>query len=586
MVKLSEIDNSTYHIRNHETVIITSKEVEDGLFVTVNLPYSGAYGMGEHFHCVNYKGKTIRHLVKEVFCNQDENTYLSIPFFVTDTGFGMYIDSDESFDIVFGDNITFNVSKTTKAEVFIGNPIEVIGKFNKMIGKIPLLDTQYLGPWISANHWNTEEKTLMAAKQAKELGFPVSVLVLEAWSDEATFYIFNGAKYKVREDGSAYKYEDFDFSDSEYWHDPKAMISKLKEDGIAVVLWQIPVYKKLSADEPQNRQNTVDEETAIRERLCVEKIDGTPYRIPEGNWFGGSLVPDFSNPKTRQDWFAKRQYLLDIGVSGFKTDGGEFIYQDDLRFFDKKSGKEKKNTYCQDYIGAYTKFIGDGRLLFSRAGSTGIAQTPAIWAGDHQSTNDELKNVFNAAMSSASSGILYWSFDIGGFAGPMPSLDLYRRATQFAVFTPIMQWHSEPDGGQFKEIMPGAEGNNERSPWNIAALYESPEFIDEMRFYHNLRMEFVPYISNQCKKCVDEGIPLMRPLYLYCYDCDEKYLETEYFFGEDYIIAPLLEENETFRDVYLPAGKYRGYFSKEYYDGESIISSVKEKYPVFELIKE
>jgi alpha-D-xyloside xylohydrolase len=26
------------------------------------------------------------------------------------------------------------------------------------------------------------------------------------------------------------------------------------------------------------------------------------------------------------------------------------------------------------------------------------------------------------------SGILFWSFDIGGFAGPLPSIDLYRRS--------------------------------------------------------------------------------------------------------------------------------------------------------------
>ena len=55
-----------------------------------------------------------------------------------------------------------------------------------------------------------------------------------------------------------------------------------------------------------------------------------------------------------------------------------------------------------------------------------------------------------------------------------------------------MQWHSEPDGGQFRELMPGGEGNNERSPWNLAAAYGKPEFVDEMRFWHNLRMEFCP----------------------------------------------------------------------------------------------
>ena len=107
---------------------------------------------------------------------------------------------------------------------------------------------------------------------------------------------------------------------------------------------------------------------------------------------------------------------------------------------------------------------------------------PCHWGGDQQSTNDELRHVLSAGLSAALSGILFWGFDLAGFAGPLPTLDLYRRATMLACFTPIMQWHSEPDGGQFKELMPGGEGNNERSPWNMAAVYNSPEFVTEMRF--------------------------------------------------------------------------------------------------------
>ena len=276
-------------------------------------------------------------------------------------------------------------------------------------------------------------------------------------------------------------------------------------------------------------------------------------------------------------------------MSGFKTDGGEFIYKDNLKFADGKSGRDKKNTYCQDYVDSYSDFVGNDRILFSRAGTKHSAQTPAHWAGDHQSTNDELRNVFIAAMSAAASGIIYWSFDIGGFAGPMPSLDLYRRATQFAVFTPIMQWHSEPDGGQFKEIMAGAEGNNERSPWNIAALYDSPNFLEEMRYWHNLRMELIPYIYEELKDSAAKGIPLMRPLVLteFCEESGKnmELLETEYFFGSKLLVAPLLNENEMHRDVYLPDGRFKGFFSGTEYEGGRIISSKAEKYPVYELIQ-
>ena len=114
-------------------------------------------------------------------------------------------------------------------------------------------------------------------------------------------------------------------------------------------------------------------------------------------------------------------------------------------------------------------------------------------------------------LSAALTGTPFWGFDIGGFAGPLPTLDLYRRATQMACFVPVMQWHSEPDGGQFRELMPGGEGNNERSPWNLAAAYGKPEFVDEMRFWHNLRMELLPYLYSVALDCAEASKPMMRP---------------------------------------------------------------------------
>ena len=56
---------------------------------------------------------------------------------------------------------------------------------------------------------------------------------------------------------------------------------------------------------------------------------------------------------------------------------------------------------------------------------------------------------------------------------------------------------------QFRELMPGGEGNNERSPWNLAAAYGKTEFVDEMRFWHNLRMELLPYLYSVALDCAE-----------------------------------------------------------------------------------
>ena len=120
-----------------------------------------------------------------------------------------------------------------------------------------------------------------------------------------------------------------------------------------------------------------------------------------------------------------------------------------------------------------------------------------------------------------------------------------------------MQWHSEPDGGQFKELMPGGEENNERSPWNMAAVYNSPEFVTEMRFWHWLRMNLQPYLMATAYRCAAEKVPMMRPLvYEWPRDKAARQVEDEFLLGDAILVAPLLEENQTAREVYLPEGEW------------------------------
>lgn len=550
--------------------------------LVIDVPYQGVYGLGEKFDSVNQKGKTVETQVIEKFCNQGNISYCVTPFFITDSGLGIYIKTGKKTVISLQDEIICEIPKEAEVTVFTGSIGEIIQDYVGLFQKPKLPPRYAFGIWVSANHWNCEADVDRLLAELEEYRFPASVIVLEAWSDEATFYIWNGAEYKPEKSKEGFSYEDFDFRNSPYWKDPKGMIEKLHEKGKKLVLWQIPVFKGMEPDRT-SEQLDLDKEYAIEHGLAVLNKDGTPYEIPEGNWFEGSYIPDFTNEKTREFWFRKRQYLTDIGVDGFKTDGGEFIYSKDVLFSDGTDGEEGKNQYCQDYINAYSHFIIEDQVLFSRAGYAGASGTPILWAGDHQSTNDELKNVLRAALSSAMSGILFWSFDIGGFAGPLPSLDLYRRSTQMAVFTPVMQWHSEPDGGQFRELMPGAEGNNERSPWNIAMAYNKPEFIEEMRYWHMLREALLPYIYESAQTAIRESRPMMRPL-VFDYQADRAVtdIEDEYLFGDSLLVAPFMEEDQTSRKVYLPEGKWHDLFTGRCYEGKKWHESDrKSRLPVY-----
>ena len=137
--------------------------------------------------------------------------------------------------------------------------------------------------------------------------------------------------------------------------------------------------------------------------------------------------------------------------------------------------------------------------------------------------------------------------------------------------------HSRPeraDGGQFRELMPGVEGNNERSPWNMAQAYQAPEFLEEMRFWHRLRVNLQPYLWETAQDCAAHSRPMMRPL-VYDWPNDPLAIavDDEFLLGDSLLVAPLLEENAESRTVYLPQGQWIGLFDQIWHDGGQAVTA-------------
>ena len=509
--------------------------------LTISHEYHCVYGLGERFDQVNQKGRTVTAEVTEKFCNQGNISYCPIPFFFTNNNFGLFIDTFTVTNYSFYNEMIIRINKDSKGQLpiiyfFYGSPAEILMNYSKITGNPVMVPKWSFGPWMSANRWHSEEEVITQLENMKKYKMPYTVMVVEAWSDEATFYRF-------QEDGK--------------WEDPEGLIRLLQENGVHLILWQIPVIKKMDHNE---RHEILDQDWAyaVENNLCIRNLDGTPYTIPENHWFAGSLLPDFTNEETVRWWFDKRQYLLSMGVDGFKTDGGEFVLRDDCYAKDGSTGLELRNQYAADYVEAYSNFVGKDRILFSRAGYMGQQKFPIQWAGDQMSTWEEFKHILTAGLSIGLSGVPFWGFDIAGFAGPMPGLNLYERATQLAVFAPVMQWHSEPVGGQYADILAVKPGVNDRSPWNVSILYEDAKVLERLGFHYNLRMNLLPYLYNLALHSSVTGLPMMKHLILE-YPDDRNVYDTEdcYMLG-DLLIAPILEEGKTMRNIYLPEGNWTG----------------------------
>ncbi|GHV16496.1 hypothetical protein FACS189425_00880 [Clostridia bacterium] len=466
------------------------------------------YGFGERFDALNQIGLVRDIEVVEKFTNQGASTYLPVPFCLTGDGIGFYVETPA----------------VCKIHTFHGTPSEILDAFTARTGRPKLPPDWAFGLWNSGNRWSTQAIVEEQVAKAIEHGMKPSVVVIEAWSDETTFYRF----------------------DTERFPDSEGMIAGLHALGIRVLLWQICVLK-------DERDGAYAEERGF----VVKNADGSTYRIPEGEWFGGCRVPDFNNPEACKWWFGNRQYLLDMGVDGFKTDGGECV----------------DNLYAASYTRAYSEFVGDNRVLFSRAGFTGSQATTLHWAGDQVSTWAELRHVLTAGLNAGLSGIAFWGFDIAGFAGALPSDELYLRAFAIAAFAPITQWHSEPPGGQFAEILASDDAVNDRSPWNIALRSGNAAVIELCRKFVREREKLTPYILSEAKYCSETGRPLMAALVFDFYDdAAAREIDDEYMFGRELLVAPVISEGAEARDVYLPQGAWSDFWTGELFEGGRTIN--------------
>lgn len=519
------------------------------------------FGFGERYNGIAQRGNIVDTYVYNQYQNQGSRTYLAVPFFYSSRGYGLYLNTTcySQFDMAStqNDRYTFRAKTDGSADnmldyyLFAGTPAEVIGSYTDVSGKAQNMPKWAFGLWMSANEWDRQSEVLSAVNKSNTYDIPATVVVLEQWSDENTFYIFNDSTYSATSGADALDYNDFTFS--EKWSNPKVMTDTIHDNGMKLLLWQVPVLKHTSYAWEQKDN---DEAYMISQGYAVGDGNGSQYRTPTGSWFGDSLLLDFTNEDAVNWWMSKRAYLFDdIGIDGFKTDGGEMVWGRNVSFSDGSTGAEMRNEYPNDYIAAYNAFskekTGTG-MTFSRAGTAGVQTTGAIWAGDQSSTFSAFKDALSAGLSAGVSGIPFWGWDLAGFTGNFPTSELYKRSVMMAAFSPIMQFHSEKSDPTPSE---------ERSPWNVQERTGDNTIISHFSYYVNTRMNILPYIYSEAQQCTNDGTPLMRAMFIdFPEDANTYSLDEQYMFGRNILVAPIVNEGQTVKEVYLPDGEWIDFF--------------------------
>ena len=565
--------------------LLTDGESVSGVRLSLSAGDDDAfYGFGMRYDSLDQRAKTVDIYCVNWYTQQQGESYTPVPFYFVPDKYGLFVDStcysrfamcSEREDACVVEVYTEDGDELSVPFYFItGDNADILSKYSELAGKAELPPAWAFGPWISANEWNRQSEIMEQLDATLENQISTSVIVIEAWSDEETFYIWNDAKYEPNDGAGAFSLDDFTFSGR--WPDPAGMIDELHENGIKVLLWQIPVLKYSTTAPVQSMR---DQFYAEDMGYVFSREGGSTYRMPSGTWFGSSLLVDFTNTEAASWFLEKRRYLIDeLGIDGFKTDGGEFVWGSDVVASNGLSGRSLRNAYPDAYAQAYYDFInadGQERVTFSRAGGSSMQTHPLCWIGDQLSDEKAFKSAIIAAQSASMSGIPFVAWDIAGFSGDVPTTELYCRSAAQAAFSPVMQLHSETSGDPSPSVA--------RTPWNMAERKGSDTCLEVYKYYANLRMNLLPYIYSEAAYSSESGEPLMRSMaYEFPADSAAAGYEYQYMLGRSLLVAPVTEISSGRVEVYLPEGEWYGFFDGERYEpGIHIFECELNEMPVF-----
>ncbi|TLY76953.1 MAG: DUF5110 domain-containing protein, partial [Gammaproteobacteria bacterium] len=255
---------------------------------------------------------------------------------------------------------------------------------------------------------------------------------------------------------------------------------------------------------------------------------------------------DLSNQQQAEVFMrALHKPLMQQGVDVWWVDGGGGAV--DMPGLNKQLWTNK---VFYDYTQQET---GRRGFILSRYGDWGSERYPAFFTGDAYSQWPVL--AYEVAFTARGGNVLvaYISHDIGGFHGAKIDFDLYARWIEFGTFSPLLRMHSAHANPH--------EGNM-RMPW----VYGS-QGVALMKKYFTLRTQLIPYLYTYAWLAHEQAVPIARPLYLQYPELEEAYQHShEYFFGEEMLVAPVLDPSGN-QTIYLPPGRWIDFFTGKRYEG-------------------
>src|ERR1035437_490141 len=337
------------------------------------------YGLGERFDTLDHAHTVVKNLSMDNAGVKGTSTYKPIPFFMSTSGYGMWVDTtgEATFDMNASDRDEIVVDATTarlRIVLFTGPEFPgILEKFTALAGRAILPPYWAFAPWKARDYHQNDAQVKEDVDRTRELGLPASVIVIDSpWATTYNDYKFNPKQFA----------------------DAPAMVKYVHAQGYKLVLWHTPwINSKSDAPKEAGFEGKIaplaeNYQFAADQGLFVKNRNGSPY---VGRWWKGqgSMI-DFTNPKAKQWGQDQVRQAIAAGADGFKDDDAEGnFFGADVKFADGTDPRVMRNRYSVLYNNAMEELIqkdlnGNG-VLFARSATVGANGIGFLWGGDNRS---------------------------------------------------------------------------------------------------------------------------------------------------------------------------------------------------------
>lgn len=241
------------------------------------------YGMGQYQQKqLNLKGCTLE--------LAHRNSQASVPFVVSNLGYGMLWNNPAIGRVTFASNVTeWEAESTIQMDYWIccgDTPARLEKLYSAATGHVPMMPDFALGFWQSKLRYQTQEELLNVAREYHRRGVPVGVMVADFfhWPHQG----------------------DWRF-DAEYWPDVKAMCDELHAMGMKLM---VSVWPTVQEDSENYRE-------LLEKGYLVRSDRGSRLRH-----LGNACYLDVTNPDARR-------YLWDKLCQNYRSQGVDLFWLDE-----------------------------------------------------------------------------------------------------------------------------------------------------------------------------------------------------------------------------------------------------------------